>query len=139
MGKVKTPVTITNLADAWAARAGRLADDQVRAVAVADALVDTGATTLALPSALIRRLGLLKRYDKPARTAAGLTTVSVYDAVRVEIDGRECTVDPMEVPDEVGVLVGQILLEMMDFVVDPRGQRLTGNPDHGGHHMLDLL
>jgi len=27
----------------------------------------------------------------------------------------------------------------MDFVVDPGGRRLIGNPAHGGVHMLELL
>jgi hypothetical protein len=37
----------------------------------------------------------------------------------------------------VSVLIGQIPLEGLDFVVDPQGQRLIGNPDHGGQHMID--
>jgi len=28
---------------------------------------------------------------------------------------------------------------LLDFVVDPIGQRLVGNPDHGGEHMMDLI
>ncbi|MGB0068686.1 MAG: hypothetical protein WBQ11_11610 [Isosphaeraceae bacterium] len=31
-----------------------------------------------------------------------------------------------------------IPLEMLDFVVDPRGQRLIGSPDHGGEWMIDM-
>ncbi len=53
--------------------------------------------------------------------------------------GRDCTVDVMEVPDEVPVLVGQIPLEMLDLVVDPRRRRLTGNPEHGGEHIIELF
>jgi hypothetical protein len=37
------------------------------------------------------------------------------------------------------VLIGQLPLESLDFVVDPIGRRLIGNPDHGGEHMMDLL
>jgi hypothetical protein len=40
-----------------------------------------------------------------------------------------------ELPDELPNVVGQIPLEGMDWVVDPVGQRLIGNPAHGG----DLL
>jgi len=36
-------------------------------------------------------------------------------------------------------LIGQIPLELLDFVVDPFGQRLVGNPDHGGEHMIDMF
>jgi hypothetical protein len=27
----------------------------------------------------------------------------------------------------------------LDFVVDPVGQRLIGNPDHGGEQMIDIF
>lgn len=29
--------------------------------------------------------------------------------------------------------------ELLDFVVDPQGQRLIGNPEHGGQHMFDMF
>jgi len=35
-------------------------------------------------------------------------------------------------------LIGIIPLEMLDFVFDPRDQRLIGNPDHGGEWMIDM-
>jgi hypothetical protein len=54
------------------------------------------------------------------------------------IQGRECPVEVAEVPDEVPVLIGQIPLEYLDFVVDPKNQRLIGNPAHGGEQMLEL-
>ena len=46
--------------------------------------------------------------------------------------GRDCITEVCEVPDECPVLIGQTPLELLDFVVDPVGQRLIGNPDHGG-------
>jgi len=52
--------------------------------------------------------------------------------------GRDCTVDVTEVPDTVPVLVGQIPLEFLDFAVDPKQQRLIGNPEQGGEHVLEL-
>ena len=112
---------------------------KVRRVTVPDALVDTGATTLALPTQLITRLGLKKVYEKRAKSTHGTGKVSVYEAVRLTIDNRFCTVDVMEVPDDVPALVGQIPLEMLDLVVDPQGRRLTGNPAHGGEHILELF
>jgi hypothetical protein len=36
-------------------------------------------------------------------------------------------------------LIGQTPLELLDFVVDPIGQRLIGNPDHGGEQMIDVF
>jgi len=138
MGRVLTEVTIENLEDLWAVRSGLRSPDQVRRVTVSDALVDTGATTLALPTRLIQQLGLTRRYEKRATSSTGTGNVTVYDAVRLTIQGRDMTVDPIEVPDEVPVLVGQIPLEMLDLVVDVQGRRLVGNPAHGGEHVLEL-
>ena len=115
-----------------------MAADQARRITVTDALVDTGATTLALPTRLIRQLGLARSYEKLATSGAGTVKVAVYDAVRLTIQGRSMSVDPMEVPDDVPVLIGQIRLEMLDLVVDLQGRRLTGNPAHGGEHILEL-
>jgi predicted aspartyl protease len=106
---------------------------------VDDALVDTGATTLALPARLIEQLGLRKSYEKQATSSQGKATVNVYEAVRLTLLGdRFCTVDVIEVPDDVPVLIGQLPLEMLDLVVDMQSRRLTGNPAHGGEQVLEL-
>lgn len=138
MGRVLAEATIENLRDLWAVDEGRLTDDQVRRVTVDGALVDTGATTLALPSRMIEQLGLMKSYEKQSRSSRGIGPVNVYEAVRLHLLDRFCTVDVMEVPDDVPVLIGQIPLEMLDLVVDLQGRRLTGNPAHGGEHVLEL-
>ena len=43
-----------------------------------------------------------------------------------------------EVADNCPVLIGYIPLELLDFVVDTKNQRLIGNPDHGGEFMIDM-
>jgi predicted aspartyl protease len=138
MGRVLTEVTIENLQDAWDTRRNMISADQARRVTIPDALVDTGATTLSLPTQIIRQLGLQEQYKKMARSSVGVSEVSVYDAVRLTIQGRTCTVDVVEVPDETPVLIGQIPLEFLDFVVDMRARALIGNPAHGGEHVLEL-
>lgn len=47
--------------------------------------------------------------------------------------------DVMEVADDIPVLIGQLPLEHLDFVFDMRKHELTGNPDHGGEHVYELL
>jgi hypothetical protein len=84
MGRVVTEAKIENLMDLWDAKRGRLSPDQARAVKVTDALVDTGATLLSLPSSLIQRLGLEKVSSKHVRSSSGIVSeVSVYEAVRL--------------------------------------------------------
>jgi predicted aspartyl protease len=138
MGRVQTEATIENLEDQWAVKRGLLAADQARRVAVTDALVDTGATLLSLPTRIIQQLGLGKTSSKKVTSSIGLGEAAVYEAVRLTIQGRSCTMDVMEVPDTVPVLIGQLPLESLDLVVDLRSRSLIGNPAHGGEHVYEL-
>lgn len=138
MGRVVTGATIENLQDLWDAERGMLSAEMVRKVQVADALVDTGTTGLSLPTRFVQQLGLKKRSQKRATASTGPTTINLYDAIRLTIQGRDITIDVTEVPDSVPVLIGQISLEWMDFVVDPKKQHLIGNPAHGGEQLLKL-
>lgn len=138
MGKVLVAATIENLDDVFDAAKGAIAPDQVRRVEVTDALVDTGATVLSMPKRLIAQLGLQPSRTPPALTSAGTVETKQYRAVRLTVQGRDCIADVSELPDARPVLIGQVPLELLDFLVDPVGQRLTGNPAHGGEHMIEL-
>lgn len=139
MGRVTTEATIENLKDLWEVERSLIAPDEARKVTVADALVDTGATLLSLPTRLIRQLGLAKTSSKRVTSSIGLGEADVYEAVRLTIQGRSCTMDVMEVPDTVPALIGQLPLEHLDLVVDLRNRTLTGNPAHGGEHVYELF
>jgi hypothetical protein len=52
------------------------------------------------------------------------------------VDRRE-TFDVIEVPENVPNLLGQVPLEVLDLVVDARGQKLIPNPAHGGEQMTE--
>ncbi|MSR57218.1 MAG: retroviral-like aspartic protease [Planctomycetaceae bacterium] len=139
MDRVTTEALVENLKDLWDAQRGMIPLGNIRRLEVTNALVDTGATTLVLPTRLIRQLGLNKTRDKTVISANGSGVIGIYEAVRLTIQGRDCVVEVMEVPDEIPALIGQIPLEMLDFVVDPQGRRLIGNPAHGGEQILELL
>jgi len=139
MGKVLVGVRIENLEDVHRARQGAITADQIRAVDVPDAVVDTAATVFSMPPRLIERLGLQAVRTQRARTATGVIPSRIYDSVRLTVQGRECRVEVAEVGEDCPVLLGQIPLEALDFVVDPLGRKLIGNPDHGGKHMIDMF
>ncbi len=139
MGRVIVEITVENLADVYAVRLGVLGVEQARRVVVADALVDSGATLLSMPTRLIRELGLLPVSRKRVTSSAGVGEATLYDAVRLTVMGRSCSMDVLEVPDTVPVLIGQIPLEHLDFTIDMRSHTLTGNPAHGGEHMYELF
>jgi predicted aspartyl protease len=138
MGRVQTEATIENLKDLWAVELGVRSPDQVRRVTVPDALVDTGATLLSIPTRLIKQLGLVKVGTKRITSSTSTANADMYQAVRLTIQGRTCTMDVMEVPDNVPVLIGQLPLEHLDFVVDLRSRSLIGNPAHGGEHIYEM-
>ena len=138
MGRVLTEATIENMEDLWAVKRGLLPADKVRRITVRDALVDTGATLLSLPTRLIEQLGLERTASKRVITSTGEGEAAVYSAARLTIRGRSCTMDVIEVPDSVPVLIGQLPLEHLDLVVDLRSRTLIGNPAHGGEHVYEL-
>jgi len=139
MGRVIVPATIENLNDVLQVQQGAFSPEGVRRVEVLDALVDTGATFLSMPQRLIRQLGLMRFRTRKAKTSGGLVEFGMYSIARLIVQGRECHVEVAELPDDCPVLIGQIPLEALDFVVDPIGQRLMGNPAHGGEHMMDMF
>ena len=138
MGRVLTEATIENMEDLWAVKQGILTIAQARRITVPDALVETGATLLSLPTHTIQQLGLEKTGVKRVTSSTGGGEADMYSAVRLTIQGRSCTMDVMEVPNDVPVLIGQIPIEHLDFVVDLRTRTLIGNPAHGGEHVYEL-
>jgi predicted aspartyl protease len=139
MGKVVVPVLLENLEDLFRANSGEITKGEVRSIAVPDALVDTGAVMLSVPKHLIAQLGLKPFRNRTVRTVGGIVQTTIYRAVQLSVQGREVTCDVAEIPDDCPVLIGQIPLEGLDFVVDPIGQRLIGNPEHNGDHMIDIF
>jgi predicted aspartyl protease len=139
MGRVLTEATIENLKDLWDAERGRITETEVRRLELTDALVDTGATLLSLPTRMIRQLGLDKTSAKRVTSSTGNCEAHIYSAVRLTVQGRSCTMDVMELPDDFPALIGQIPLEHLDFVVDLRSRTLIGNPAHGGEHVYELF
>jgi predicted aspartyl protease len=138
MGKVLVAARVENVFDLFEMDQGRLASTEVRAVDVADALVDTGATGLSMPRSLLATLGLKYLRTRKAMTSAGPVEVRVFGTARLTVQDRDCPVDITELPDGCPVLIGQIPLEAMDFVVDPPNRRVIGNPAHGGEHIIEL-
>jgi predicted aspartyl protease len=138
MGIVLVTALIENHDDVKAAEKGLIPDDQVRRIEVNDARVDTGATYVSMPRRLIEQLGLKKIKTVQAKTVAGPVSFGIYEQVKLTIQGRDREVRVAEAAHNCPVLIGYIPLELLDFVVNPKAQRLEGNPDHGGEFMIDM-
>ena len=138
VGRVLTEAKIENLKDLWDANRGRIRAEDARSLDMADALVDSGASVLSIPTHMIERLGLEQTGTKRVRSSLGVGEARMFEAVRLTIQGRDCTMDVMEVSDGTPVLIGQLPLEALDFVIDMKSHQLTGNPRHGGEHIYEL-
>lgn len=139
-GRVTCEAKVENNDDLVRVRLGQLAPDQVRTVIVADALVDTGASTLGLPRSMLRQLGLDTVVStRRSRNTTGVYEVKMYGAVRLTIFDRDILLDAMEVDDGCPVLIGQIPLEHLQLVVDMANHRLAKSPANGGEWILDMF
>jgi clan AA aspartic protease len=123
-----TKLKLTNSVDLAKVREGTLLPEQVRSVEV-EALVDTGATTLVLPEDIVAALGLpeLRRVGTTIADG-GVRTVPLVGDLRIEIVGREMTCDALVMPTGTTPLIGQIPLEELDLVVNPKSREVTVNP-----------
>ena len=135
MGKVIVKIKLTNLFD-LGVRSRHLSTAKPRETEV-EALVDTGATRLYLKPSVIRALGLETVDSVISQTSNGPAKRSVYESVRLEVQGRYGDFNVVEVGENVPNLVGQIPLEYLDFVVDSKHGKLIPNPEHGDKQMSE--
>lgn len=136
--RVTTEAVIESQRDLYEVDWGIRAPENLRRLTIPNALADTGVPLLSLPPSLIQKLGLKRVGTRWIRTNSGTTEARLYDPVRLTIQGRTCTTDVQEAPEDSPVLIGQVSLGNLDLVVDPQGRKLTGNPLHGGEHMCEM-
>lgn len=128
MGEVRVKTRLTNAVDEALVRRRMIRPEEVRTYE-ADALVDTGAVRSVLPPFVVDRLGLAIRGQRVAEYADGRKEpVGVTEPVVFEIAGRDTLEEALVLGDEV--IIGQTVLEKMDFFVDPVNRRLVPNPAH---------
>jgi clan AA aspartic protease len=124
MGRVTIDAKITNGADVVLAEAGHLPAADVRQMVV-KGIVDTGAAMLVLPESVARQLGLAKSGETSVRYADHRTaTREVVGKVQVEVLGRNDFFSAVVEPGRTDALIGAIILEALDMVVDCRTQTL---------------
>jgi clan AA aspartic protease len=136
MGEVRVSVKLTNAVDLALVRRNLMRPEEVRSVE-ANALIDTGAVSLILPSFVVERLSLARPFKQVAEYADGRREeVDVTESVLVEMMGRHTAEEALVLGDEV--LVGQTVLEKMDLHVDCRERRLLPNPAHPDQPVLKV-
>lgn len=130
VGKVIVEVELVNAEDDSAQFRSQMKSSEIRRVKL-PMLVDTGATGLSLHQEAIKKLGLRVIKEVTSQFANGQTAKrKVYSSVLINVMGRSAITWVVECPSNVPALLGQIPLEMMDLMVDPRNQRLVpGHPE----------
>lgn len=94
-----------------------------------EALVDSGAAELALPTGLMHRLRLEQVGTVQVYTAdGGQHEYRVFGIAEVEVQGRVCQVRAIELPHGAEPLLGAIPLEEMDWHISPSEKKLVPNP-----------
>lgn len=93
------------------------------------ALVDTGAVELALPAELIERLRLVEVGVIRVETADGAHhRYRLMGIAEVEVQGRTCRVQAIELLRGAQPLLGAVPLEEMDWHISPTQRGLVPNP-----------
>jgi clan AA aspartic protease len=139
MGKVMEKIKLTNSYDEDRVQRGEWRPEQVRSLEI-DALVDTGATMLILPADVVERLGLREQGRRNVVYADGRKDeIPWIGGVRVTVLGREMIASALVVPAGTTALIGQIPLEELDLIVDPKSRALKVNPASPDAPLLDLL
>lgn len=127
MGKVIEKVKITNY------------NDPTKSIEV-EAVIDTGATMVVLPQNIVNELRLKKIRETRVKDANNSTELkSIYGVVTIEIKGRTGNFDVLAEVEGAQPLIGQVVLEILDLVVDPRTRILKPNPASPEMPMMEIL
>jgi predicted aspartyl protease len=128
MGEVKIEVELENFVDRVNTEQGVLPVEKIRTFKTR-ALVDSGAVLSMLPRDIVEYLGV---------PLVGTVIVTLADerkeempkaeGILIKIDGRSATLPCLVGPPNSEPLLGQVVLEVLDLLVDCAGQRLVPNP-----------
>ena len=131
MGRVSVNLHLANNRDVQMAEGGALARDQIRRTHV-EAVVDTGANYLVIPATVANQLGCPVKGEATIHYADRRSAKrTVVGEVWVELLGRDGSFKAIVEPDRTNALVGAIVLEDLDLLVDCGTQTLQPRDPQG--------
>ena len=105
-----------------------------------EAVIDTGATMIVLPKNLVETPCLKKVEDVKVKYADGsVEEKEVYGVVKVELMGRVGNFDVLAEDEGAQPLIGQIVLERLDLIIEPSTKRLIPNPRSPEMPMIEVF
>lgn len=132
MGRFSVDVEIVNYTDVVKANEGLLDPAKVRRTTIRG-VVDSGAAKMVLPLSVVKELGLpIRKAKVKVRYADGRRAVrSEAGPIQVFLSGREDVFSAIVEPKRESALIGAIVLEDLDLLVDCKKQRLVPrDPDN---------
>ena len=131
VGRFSVEIEVANYGDMEVARRGLLPPDQVRRETITG-VVDSGAVRLVLPEAVVKRLGLPLGGPVPVKYADNRRgRRQVAEGVFAQLLGRHGTFTAVVEPKRDTALIGAIVLEDLDLLVDCKNQRLVPRDPRG--------
>ena len=125
VGRFSIEFEVANNDDLAAAKRGFIDASEVRRLTIRG-VVDSGATRLVLPQSVAKQLGLEPAGKVKVRYADRRTgQLDKVEGVHVEIQGRRGTFTAAVEPRRRSALIGAIVLEDLDFLVDCTLQKLV--------------
>mgnify|MGYP001558011177 CR=1 FL=1 len=128
MGEIRVRIKLENNNDLAFYEAGIIKKNQLRQEVI-DALVDTGAVEMLLPQDLVEKLGL-KLYYKVIVTLADERKTELWKAgpLWLTVCNRGMITDCLVGPPGCEPLLGQVVMEKLDLIPNPRKKTITPNP-----------
>lgn len=124
MGRFAVEITVINNQDRNAAAIGALPPEKIRHTTL-QGVVDSGAARLVLPESVADQLGLELAGEAKVRYADQRTaTRRMAGEIRLRLMDREGVFTAVLEPDRTTALVGAIVLEELDLLVDCTAQTL---------------
>ncbi len=125
LGRFSIDIELANDKDLIQAEAGYIAPDKVRKTTVRG-VVDSGATRLVISESVAKRLGVEVSGSTKVRYADGRTADRpIAHRIHLTYAGRDSVFTAVVEPERESALIGAIVLEELDFLVDCSGQRLV--------------
>jgi len=125
MGRVIVEIALANHEDVILSNAGMLAQEKIRRTTISG-VVDTGATRLVLPLQVVKELGLRLSGQMAVRYAdQRVAKRNIALDVQLRMLDRESTFTAIVEPRRKDALIGAIVLEELDLIVDCPRQRVV--------------
>ncbi|MGO9465718.1 MAG: retroviral-like aspartic protease family protein [Isosphaeraceae bacterium] len=137
VGRCSVEIEVANNDDLALVRRGLLPPDRVRRETI-QGVVDSGATKLALPEAFVKRLGLPLGDKTKVRYADGRRVQRrEAEGAYVKLLGRHDTFSAIVEPRRDTALIGAMVLEGLDLLVDCTAQRVVPRDPRGAIYEIE--